>query len=107
MSRTRSSGGIGGRGMGNGGNGRPVAFGLIALALASVVVLGGCSHSRRIESGSAPRTTPTTSAIETTTSVVSATARDEAVVAAYRAHWAAWYSAVQVADPTSPGISAT
>jgi len=79
----------------------------MALAVASVVALGACSHSRRIESGSAPTTPVTTSAIQATTSVVSAAARDDAVVAAYRAHWAAWYTAVQVADSNVPAIGAT
>ena len=91
--------------MGNGGKGPPVAFGLIALVLAAAIALGSCSHSRRIVSG-ADGATSTSAAIPTTSTVAPARTED-AVVSAYRASWAAWYAAVQVANPDAPDIAAT
>lgn len=96
--------------MNSGGSWGGVAVRLVAAALGllTLVACGGSSD----EVNSAPPSTSSTSAVggvSTTPpeSVPPDAPREVEVIAAYRAHWAAWYEAAQVADPELPAIAAT
>lgn len=72
--------------------------GLAAIGSA-VLLLAGCGHSspttRSPSPSPTPRPTPTLSAVQAT------------VLAAYRAHWAAFDQAVALPDPAFPALEAT
>lgn len=87
--------------------GHGVLLAAVALFLVTAVA---CSSGNADEDGE-PRasqsTTTTASTSLTTTTTAEPPSREEAVVAGYRAHWAAWYAAAQAADPDVPAIAAT
>jgi hypothetical protein len=79
---------------------------LSALAVAvAVVTVAACASGGGVDA-SAERDVATTTTSTPATST-SAPSREQQVVAAYRAHWAAWYAAAQVPDPELPAIALT
>jgi hypothetical protein len=69
--------------------------------------LGGCSHGKVLDDRTALTRSTSATGASTTTSTQAPTSREAAVTAAYRAHWDAWYAAVQVANADLPAIAAT
>src|SRR5690242_12865495 len=80
---------------------RVVVGRLSVLAVAALfLTVAGCNSDGSVDDTSgADVVTTTTSVPETSTSTPS---REDQVVAAYRAHWEAWYAAAQVPDPALP-----
>jgi hypothetical protein len=87
------------------------AGGATVAALVGVCMLAGCSNSRgtadtaKNTTSSAPVSTTTSIALPLTTTTMPASA--SAVLAAYRAAWAAFEHAAADANPDDPGLAAT
>lgn len=84
------------------GSGHP-GWAMAAVALASLWVLGGCSHSR----ASTSATTGSTAKSPSSTSSSAVVNPRAAVLAAYRAEWAAFEQASETSDAADPALAAT
>lgn len=82
-----------------------------AIVVAVLVALGlaGCSATPRATGSKKPPAPTAASTTTTTMGVTSTTApsADAAILAAYRAGWAAYEQALKTADPTDPALAAT
>jgi hypothetical protein len=79
----------------------------VTILSVATIALGGCSHGKVLDSRTALTRSTSATEASTTTSTQPPTSREAAVTAAYRAHWDAWYAAVQVANADLPAIAAT
>jgi hypothetical protein len=88
------------------GDFRRVVLAKLSSLAAAFIIAGACSSDNGVT------TSPLTTDRATTTSAAQATSttpptREAEVIAAYRAHWEAWYAAAQIPDPALPAIAQT